>query len=42
MKVCKRKERRVKKRGQTGWGTWRRVSGVICDRRVSARVKRKV
>ncbi|KAF7686902.1 hypothetical protein C0J45_22503, partial [Silurus meridionalis] len=35
--------REVKKRVQTGWSGWRRViAGVICDRRVSARVKGKV
>ena len=34
--------REVKKRGQTGWNGWRRVSGVICDRRLPARVKGKV
>uniref|UniRef100_A0A8C4T468 Small nuclear ribonucleoprotein 25 n=1 Tax=Erpetoichthys calabaricus TaxID=27687 RepID=A0A8C4T468_ERPCA len=27
--------REVKKRVQAGWSGWRRVSGVICDRRVS-------
>lgn len=32
----------VKKRVQAGWSGWRRVSGVICDRRVAARVKGKV
>ena len=35
-------EREVKKRVQTGWNGWRRVSGVICDRRLPARVKGKV
>ena len=35
-------EREVKKRVQAGWNGWRRVSGVICDRRLPARVKRKV
>ena len=35
-------EREVKKRVQAGWNGWRRVSGVICDRRLSARVKGKV
>ena len=32
----------VKKRVQAGWNGWRRMSGVICDRRVPARVKGKV
>ncbi|KAI5615084.1 hypothetical protein C0J50_3309, partial [Silurus asotus] len=31
-----------KKRVQAGWSGWRRVIGVICDRRVSVRVKGKV
>ena len=35
-------ERVVKKRVQAGWNEWRRVSGVICDRRLPARVKGKV
>ena len=35
-------ERKVKKRVQAGWNGWRRVSGVICDRRLLARVKGKV
>ena len=35
-------ERKVKKRVQAGWNGWRRVSGVICDRRLPARVKGKV
>ena len=35
-------EREVKKRVQEGWNGWRRVSGVICDRRLPARVKGKV
>ena len=34
-------EREVKKRVQTEWNGWRRVSGVICDRRLPARVKGK-
>ena len=32
----------VKKKVQAGWNGWRRMSGVICDRRVPARVKGKV
>ena len=35
-------EREVKKRVQAGWNGWRRVLGVICDRRLPARVKGKV
>ena len=31
--------REVKKRVQAGWNGWRRMSGVICDRRVPARVQ---
>ena len=34
--------REVKKRVQAGWNGWRRMSEVICDRRVPARVKEKV
>ena len=35
-------ERKVKKRVQAGWNGWKRVSGVICDKRLPARVKGKV
>ena len=35
-------EREVKKRVQAGWNGWRRVSGVIRDRRLPATVKGKV
>ena len=35
-------ERKVKKRVQAGRNGWRRVSGIICDRRLPARVKGKV
>ncbi|KAK3566596.1 hypothetical protein QTP86_001080 [Hemibagrus guttatus] len=32
----------VKKRVQAGWNQWRKVSGVLCDRKLSARIKGKV
>ena len=35
-------EREVKKRVQAGWNGWRKVLGVICERRLPARVKGKV
>ena len=35
-------EREVKKRVQAGRNRWRRVSGVICDKRLPAKVKEKV
>ena len=35
-------EREVKRRVQARWNEWRKVSGIICDRRLPARVKEKV
>ena len=35
-------EREIKKKVQAGWNGWRKVSGVICDRKLLARVKGKV
>ena len=35
-------ERKVKRRVQAGWNGWRRISGVICNKRLPARVKGKV
>ena len=35
-------EREVQKRVQAGWNGWRRVSGVIYDKRLLARIKGKV
>ncbi|KAK3558175.1 hypothetical protein QTP86_011873 [Hemibagrus guttatus] len=32
----------VKKRVQAGWNGWRKVSGVLCDRKITARIKGKV
>ena len=32
-------EREVKRKVQVGWNGWRKASGVICDRRLRARVK---
>ena len=31
----------MKKRLQAGWNGWRRVFGVICDKRISAKIKGK-
>ena len=35
-------EREVNRRVQAGWNGWRKVLGVICDRRLPARAKGKV
>ena len=35
-------EKEVKKRVQAEWNGWRKVSGVICDQRLPARVKGKM
>ncbi|XP_033111638.1 uncharacterized protein LOC117112637 [Anneissia japonica] len=35
-------DKEVKKRVQAGWNGWRRVTGVICYRRVSAKMKGKI
>ncbi|KAK3542928.1 hypothetical protein QTP70_007300 [Hemibagrus guttatus] len=32
----------VKKQVQAGWNGWRKVSGILCDRKISARIKGKV
>ncbi|KAK3545228.1 hypothetical protein QTP70_002058 [Hemibagrus guttatus] len=32
----------VKKRVQAGWNGWRKVSGVLCDQKISARIKGEV
>ena len=36
---CKRE---IKRRVQAGWNGWRKVSRVICNRKLPARVKEKV
>ena len=35
-------EEEVKRRIQAGWMSWRKVSGVLCDRKLSAKVKSKM
>ena len=32
-------EREVAKRIQAGWAAWRKITGVMCDRRVPVKVK---
>ena len=32
----------IKHRVQCGWNAWRKLSGILCDQRVSARIKGKV
>ena len=34
--------REIKKRVQAGWYSWRRMSSLLCDRRISARLKGKI
>ena len=34
--------REIKKRIQAGWHSWRRMSSLLCDKRVSARLKGKI
>jgi len=34
-------EEEVKRRVQAGWQGWRRALGVVCDRKLSARLKRE-
>ena len=42
--VCSngRCEEEVRRRIQSGWMSWKKMSGVLCDRKLSARVKGKI
>ena len=35
-------EKEVRRKVQAGWQRWRRASGVLCDRKLSARMKGKM
>ena len=35
-------EKEVRRRIQAGWMSWRKVSGILCDRKLSAKVKGKM
>ena len=35
-------DKEIKKRVQAGWNGWRKVTGVMCDKKLSARVKGKI
>lgn len=35
-------DRKVMKRVHSGWSGWKRIIGIICDRRMSARMKKKI
>ena len=35
-------EEEIRRRIQAGWLSWRKISGVLCDRKLSARVKGKM
>ena len=38
----RRCEEKVRRRIQAGWMSWKKMSGVLCDRKLSARVKGKM
>ena len=35
-------EQEIKRRIQSGWNGWRKMTGLLCDRHVSARLKGKL
>ena len=42
VRIDTRCEEEVRKRIQAGWMSWRKVSGVLCDRKLSAKIKGKM
>ncbi len=35
-------DREIKKKVQAGWNSWRKITGVLCDKRIAPRIKGKI